>query len=570
MSRYSVIFILLLFCTRPTVAFDPFSMLAAASTVVNGVSAITGAVSDVASTIDAFGELYSEIDSDAEVNPESKRLIRKIKDIENTAAEIGYTKDEVSDLLSNDKESAQDLEKLAKKLTQAIRTGKKVSALFKKLEKKAQAAEVEQLSVQRQQLRLQHRLLNEQIEARLDQRLEKLRAIKEHQASLNTIQKELRDRGALVFGKTGIFCFPKKDKVLQKAIEHAKRTAPFFAGLILLAFLLRLLFYQFGFYAANHYGDLIRDALLCMFLLATFGQIIEAGLAISDSLSEKVAFGKASALREPSQTPAFELSKLATSTALTLQWIGTWIRYLLFVLADFIFNFGLAFIIFLFPVVIFVSQMFNFPVAWPAFLSGFLLLTLWPVFWNLTGTLASELWVMDTQSTSDMLKSALFSVLQCISPFVSIYLLKGHSLSSSISSTVGTATSSTKPVSNFAKGAAMAAAGRHGGSGSGRAIGATARYAARQGAGRFSAAAAQYKQAHQENNSSSGADIYTKAPPNRSSRLFAAAKGFVLNEANTPSGPSTKSVSQQFVRGFKNSKSFKPKTNYRHKPFKKS
>jgi len=230
--------------------------------------------------------------------------------------------------------------------------------------------------------------------------------------------------------------------------------------------------------------------------------------------------------------------------------VGTWTRYLLFIIADFVFNFGLAFVVFLFPLVIFVSQMLNFPIAWPVFLSSFLLLTLWPVFWNATGALAAELWVMDTESASDMIKSVLFSILQLISPFVSLYLLKGQSLPAAVTSYI----SSTAPVTNFVKGAFQAARQKSGGSAGGRMIGATGRWASRQAAGRVTAGYSRYN-----------------AQPEGSARVAASVSGFLLNERTAPSEHgNTAALPVRFVRGFKNPKSYRPKNFYRPSRPKKS
>jgi phage shock protein A len=431
-------------------AFDPFSATAIIGTVSSGLSAISSVASEVEGTASAFSELYSEIDPDAAVSPETTRTIAKLREVESLARELGYTKQELTDLLDQDRTQTTSLSATIQKLTSAIRLGKKVSKLLSRLDKKAQMAQLESTAIQKEQLTIQYRLLNEQISARLDSKKEKLEEIKDRRSAITLLQKEIHRRGGRVFGKTGIYSFPKIDRVLDKSVSVAQKMAPYFAGLICLAFLLRVFFYQIGFYPAQKYGDALRDCIVCLLLLATFPQLIHAAVGISHSLSQAIGGAHTVELQSPSKGPSFNITDLPGSLALNLIWIASWIKYGAFILTDFLFNFGLAFLVLLFPLVIFVSQMLNFSLAWPVFLASFLILTLWPVFWNSTGILAHELWIMSSASITDEFKGLLFSLLQLISPSVCMLVLKGQSLGQAIQSTTS------KISSNISKGLSQA------------------------------------------------------------------------------------------------------------------
>jgi hypothetical protein len=475
--------------SAPCRAFDPVSAIAVVQGAAGVVSAISDTASEVAGAADAVGELYSEVDSDATVSPEASRTLSKLRELESLASEIGYTKEEIQTLLEQDNAQTTSLTAMVQKLTRAIRLGKKVARLISRLEKKAQMAQIETAATQREQLAMQYRLLNEQIDARLSEKKEKLQEILDKKKSIALLGREVAGRGGRVFGRTGIYTFPKIDRVLDKSVQFAKRMSPVFAGLVLLAFLLRVLFYQIGFHGREKYGDVVRDSLVCLLLLAAFPQIIHAAIGISQSLAEQVSFGKSQSLQLPSAKPSFSITDLPTSFALTMVWAGSWFRYAAFILADFLFNFGLAFLVLLFPLVIFISQMLNFSIAWPAFLASFLILSLWPVFWNATGMLALELWAMNSQNLSDNFKTLCFSALQLISPAICLALFRGQSIAQAVQGGTHSVLRTASSVLSVGVGAVNAAQGKPGGAPLARAIGATSAFTARQVSSRGWAAA---------------------------------------------------------------------------------
>lgn len=420
-----------LLVTSPSFAYDPFTIMAVAGAAVSAVSAVTDAAGEVAGVTDAVGELYGELDSDAEVSASGQKLVTKLREVEATAREAGYTKEEIETLLQTDRGEVKSLVAVLKKLTNAIRTGKRVLQLISKLEKKAQMAQVETLEVEKEQLRVQHRVLNELVARRLDEKKSKLEETLSKKQDVERHLKEVKARGAKSFGASGVWTFPKIDKVLEKSLALAKRIRPAFFGLVLLAFFIRLVFYQFGLFGIPTFGVLIRDVILFGVLMCAFPDLVHLMVGMSHTLSEQIAGNR---LQELTEAPKLE-------GAFTwwggLIWVCSWIRFIAFCLTDFLFNFGLAFLVILFPLIIFMAQMLGLRILLPVFFTMFLVFSLWPFFWNVVGLLASDLWVMKTDSYADHLKTAFFSLLQLISPFVILKVLSGHGIGQAVGSVAG-------------------------------------------------------------------------------------------------------------------------------------
>lgn len=219
-------------------------------------------------------------------------------------------------------------------------------------------------------------------------------------------------------------------------------------------------------------GLLIRDAILCALLLMIFPELVRASVALCNDLASKVGLKELHDI-EPGRLDFPVEIGLSIKTRILFEWVFQWIKYIVFVTAKFLANFGLAFLILIFPLVIFCSQMLGFAVAWPIFLGCFLSVCLWPLFWNATGSIART-WRKQNGTVSDRLSTILFSLLQFLSPLIGVACLKGQPLSKAVSSAAKTVsgglTSGVSTVTNQVSGFAKGAVGSYGGGAVGRVL----------------------------------------------------------------------------------------------------
>ena len=538
-------------------AFDPFTVAAVVSTTASVVSTVSETAGEVAASADAFGELYGEINSDADISEDGNRLIQEIKEIESLAYEAGYTKEEVEQL-SADAANSKDARKLSttlRSITKAVRAGKRVARLLMKLEQKAKLAEVESAQIEREQLVVLYKQLRVENERNLREIKERLREEKDKRDQIRVLKTEEKKSGAKVFGRTGVLSFPKQESVIEEAIRMATMMRPSLFSLMLFIFLVRALAYQFGFFGPAKYGDLIRDAVVCAVLLMVFPELVRASVTLCNDLAAKVCMKELQDVQPGSLDFPSEMG-LWVKTRVLLEWLFQWVKYLAFVGARFLANFGLAFLILLFPIVIFCSQMLNFSIAWPIFLGGFLSICLWPLFWNATGMLAVMLWRKQDVSISDQIATILFSLLQFLSPLIGMATLKGQPIAKSLQSAGklvgGVVSGGTALVAGQAAGFAKGAIGASGGSTAGRLLS----YPINQGASRIAAAGSRgwetaraSKAEAQANRWATGATKTSWVPA-----IKAAAAGFATNQTRPSSPNAGKGIGKtalQVVRGLK-------------------
>lgn len=549
-------------------AFDPLTISAIVGTAASALSTVSDLSGEVTGAADAFSDLYSEIDSDSTVSEQGQKINKELREIEGIAQEVGYTKDEIADLTKADRDQVKSLTATLRLMTRAVRSGKKVARLFTKLEKKAQIAQIESLQVQKEQLRVQYRQLNEQLSQQLQEKRKKLEAELSTKNQIRMLDEELKRKGAKSFGATGVLTFPKQDQVLKGSLKYAERLRPIFFGLILLVFFIRLVSYQFSLAEAGKYGSLMRDVIVTGLMLAAFPQIITICIGVSQNIADTLSLGRTHDVTVPAPWPGSELSvwNLGKNNILLIEWIFSIIRYAVFLLTDYLFNWGMAFLVILFPPVIFASRMLRFSFAWPVLIGAFLMMNLWPFFWNVIGLLACELW-SSTYSLSDQIKTVMFGFLQLASPLILFKMLRGGSVVEGLGQASGAVKKTLSATAAFTAGAMTGAPivgaaatgitssmGSSTGLAAGKLAGSATRYASHQIAGRTMAAASRSKQTLSAARSSSS--------PRKVSRVAAATVknavvGFVLNEAKTQS-PSTfsnstkrRELGQQFVRGIK-------------------
>jgi len=393
-----------------------------------------GKFSDVANGIEATQELYSEIDSEATVSEEGDRLVREIERVESMAREAGYTEDEIA-MIREDLGRPGGFQEKIRGITRAIRTGKRLRSLVSSVsaEKRAQNAQIDTaantqqtLMAELEQTAATKQLLVEEKKKGIEETLEKKKQIK-------AIRSSLAKKGARVYGKTGALTFPRKENAFEAAFELGEKFRLPLIGLFVLVIAVRVIFYQFSFKGPESYGDLLRDTLVCAFLLFIFPDLVRAILNLTDGLANVISVTGTEPIRPEQDTPP-TLFAISRDWTVLFTWLYEWARFLFYQAASFIVNFGLTFMIVLFPIVIFASQALNFAIAWPTFLGTFIILALWPVFWNATGTLASLLSHRDDATMGSDVSAFLLGLVQFASPLLGAKLLMGDGVMKSVQS----------------------------------------------------------------------------------------------------------------------------------------
>jgi hypothetical protein len=426
----SLVFALGMFWTQASHAMDPFTVAMVVGSAASAIGEIAGEASGSA---EAFTELYSEVNSDAQISEDGEKIIHSVQEIQSLAQEAGYTAEELDRLGHQDPKEMQKLASTLRAITRAVRAGKKAVKLIMKLEQKAQTAEVETAQIEKEQLIAMYRMIRLTQEANLAVEKRKLQDLVDKKNQVTALRGDLAKKGVKTFGATGVLSFPKSERIIETALEVAKRTCGPLQALMLLVFFARLIFYQFGFFGVDRTGDLLRDTLVCSFLFLIYPELVRATTHLTMEFASSIGDSYLRAI-DVKNVKLPDWPGFTTDWKLWLTWVTTLIQYGGFVIIEFVMNFGLAFMVMLFPLVIFASQMMNFSVAWPLFLGSFITLSLWPIFWNLVGYAAVLCWGEPQKTLAQVLYQVLFSVLQLISPLIGIKLLSGQSISRAISS----------------------------------------------------------------------------------------------------------------------------------------
>ena len=449
-------------------AVDPFTVLAVANTTAQVISQVSEATGDVAASTQAMTDLYSEVDSDAQIAASGDKIIRDIEAADALAHEAGYSASEVDQLGHPNQQELKKVSGSIRAITQAVRAGKRVGKLAMKLVQKSQMAEVESAEIGKQQLAATYKLLEQANSANLAHQNEESRSLIERKKEIGAAKAWATEHGAQQFGKSGVWSFPVTEIVIEKAIETARKMNSPLLGLMTMVFLFRLVFYQFGFFGIPRYGELLRDVLICSLLLLVFPELIRAAMFVSKGLSDLLLSQSTLTVIEPPKVDYEKIGEpdwavVGWALKVGIVWFGTMLNALTFAAINFVMNFGLAFMVMLMPIVIFCSQMLSFAVAWPIYIGGFLIMALWPVFWNLIGLAAQVAWTADNGGISMILYSIFFGILHLAAPLIGIKMLSGHGVHKSITegakAMVNPVGSAIKHGTDFKDGAKAGAAG---------------------------------------------------------------------------------------------------------------
>lgn len=435
------------FCSCTAYAFDPLTISVAVSAGANLVNTISQGAGELSSTASAFTELYQEIDTEAQISEEGRKLIAEIDDLNSIAQEVGYTNEELQALGMTPRSEFEKLAGTLRTLTRAVRAAKQASRLVLRLQQKAQLSQVESTQIQRESLALQYNQIRLQHEAALQDVKKELLDAKEKRDQIKGLRKDLEQKGARELGRSGLLSFPKQTDVIETGIKISEKMRIPLISLIPLVIFLRIILNQIGFRSSSAYGNLIQNAIVCCFLLAFYPDLVRLCVDQSRKLGE--IYGSID-LHEikPGKLDIPVISNMGTKVSLVLAWTYEWIRYLIFMLADFIANNALGFMVGVFPLVIFLSQMFELGWILKGFLVGFILIAMWPLFWNLVGFISNSYWKSHDKGISDYLSGVICSVLQFVAPLIGMRLVQGHGIGQAVSAGVRSATSPANSVTS--------------------------------------------------------------------------------------------------------------------------
>lgn len=403
--------------SRSTWAFDPLSAVAVVKEGAQALSAISDTASEITGTIDAFQDLYGEFDSSQQVSNEGMRTVRLIQEIESLGREAGYTKDEISALTGN--RDVTSLQSTLRTLTRIVRTGKNIGRLLSKLERKAQLAEIENTELERQQLAIQKQILDSIVQTELARKRDEIKARVEWEKWIKENTNNIRKNGGFRWGKIGVYSFPNVAKTLKKAIETQKSIIPYLVILLLPIFLFRTIYLQVSMSPEEKYDALLRDVVLTLFFFSVIPFVVEAVFGASDAIANLIHSRIQPSISHPPEMPKGSIMKFQQ----WLDWAWEVIKNSLFWITSMLFNIGIAFYLVIFPIVILLAKMQGSQLPLTIFFFTFVLLNLWPVFWNLVGLLAINLWDPATLADQSSGAALVFSILQFIAPFIAMKAL---------------------------------------------------------------------------------------------------------------------------------------------------
>jgi hypothetical protein len=428
-------------------AFDPFTV----GMATKGITDIVGFATDLGSVADAFTELYSEVDSEAKISEEGQKMVDEIAEIDSLAREAGYTAEDINEIGAPSVDEAKKLENYIRSVTKAVKATKRMKNLFKRLEAKAHSAQIESTQIEKEQLAQLYKIAREEQAQSLADVKKELRSQIDRKNLINGLKKTVKEKGARWFKASGALAFPKAKAIIETSITVSQKLRMPLMGLMLAVFLARLIYYQIGFHSTKSHGDLVRDIVVCSFLLLVYPDLVRAILSFAFSVSESVIINSTSDI--DSNRIAFKkMDGVSTGFGIAVWFTLETLKYCTYFIVDFLCNFGIGFMVMVFPVVIFFSQMMNFSVAWPIFLAGFATLALWPLFWNLVGISAEMVWSNRNYGLVDSFYSTMLSLIQLISPMIGFKLLKGAGVKDSIQSSASTVANGVSGVASVASG----------------------------------------------------------------------------------------------------------------------
>lgn len=214
-------------------------------------------------------------------------------------------------------------------------------------------------------------------------------------------------------------------EALQASLTMYNKVSGLIIGLVSLVVIARIALLLVRVGSAGEYGKVLQDAVTFFVAIAVYPMLLNVVLSICSDLSLKI--GSAPALATQSSVQGFFEKLLADSPLAII--FGSIGDLVILNLAKSIYSIFLSVLISAAPIFIFIAIILGTSGGIGTYLSLFLSLCMWPVIWNLMGTLSN---VMLTGFSSSPISTTCFwlvsQLLQALSPLFTLGLMRSLSL----------------------------------------------------------------------------------------------------------------------------------------------
>lgn len=437
---------------------------------MGGLSGNAYLVEDISSSLSG---LYGEIDPQAQTQQSNDSYMKNISKALQTYNEAGYSGMGLTNAV-NDLNEEQSIASKIREMTSVIQNAKRIYSLANGLiAKDRNTATAPQTQNDTQLTRDATQGIYQEVKnIELQNKMAPVNAAAALQSISKAAEADLITNGAATTRTGKYFYFPSVSAQTQQSAVGISKTIcniliP--AGLIL--FLMRLIFNQFSFRGLTSHGDALRDYFVVSMLFCAYPYMVGMILDLTSSFGSQVCeiahgnncsgamYGVNSPNLDPIQNALDNYDRSNgdqdAQNALAAKGLqvdplidsfqklsdqngwGYWsksiaiailslfvalksmLKELVYAFAGFIFQFSTIILIAFAPVIIFLTEMLNFPIGWKIWMMGLIVLSLWPAFWNLSSYAADLIAQGAVQSSSwlDYFTGLIMSVLQLASPF---------------------------------------------------------------------------------------------------------------------------------------------------------
>ena len=437
---------------------------------MSGLSGNAYLVEDISSSLNG---LYGEIDPQAQTQQSNDAYMKNITKALQTYNEAGYSGMGLTNAV-NDLNDEQSIASKIRGMTSVIQNAKRIYGLANSLiAKDRNTATAPQTQNDAQLTRDATQGIYQEVKSiELQNKMAPVNAAAALQSISKAAEADLITNGASTTKTGKYFYFPSVSaQTQQSAVSIAKTICNLLipAGLVL--FLMRLIFNQFSFRGLTSHGDALRDYFVVSMLFCAYPYMVGMILDLTSSFGAQVCelaqgnncsgamYSVSAQNLDPVQNALvnYDLSSgdQVAQSALAAKGLqvdplidsfqkladqnswGYWsrsiavailslfvalksmLKELVYAFAGFIFQFSTIILIAFAPVIIFLTEMLNFPIGWKIWMMGLIVLSLWPAFWNLSSYAADLISQGSVQSSSwlDYFTGLIMSVLQLASPF---------------------------------------------------------------------------------------------------------------------------------------------------------
>ena len=375
MFKRSVVSILLLGAlVQPAKALDPFTIIKGTEKGL-GILGGGGEVGEVAGSV---GELYSEIDSTAELNKESAALLREIEETKRLGESLGEESSGLYGVLVDQSDTSASGR--VDKITSAIRKGKNVRSIFQTFEKKAQAAEIESNEIGKQGfVSDEQRKLREERMA-----VAKLKdELKEEKKKRDSIRKLINapgSRGHKEIG-SGVYSFPIDSYVIKKAKTLSETVKPLVKYILVALFLVTILVQMLSFQGSQAMLATLRGVSIALVSFAAIPLIFDFIISVAGEIKFPSIADSNVKMIDIYDADANNLSFLEE----VFMYVALFLRTLILWGFELLASAGIGAIIVLAPLLIPLKVITGIGIGFRSMLTVVVFLCLLPLFFNLIG-----------------------------------------------------------------------------------------------------------------------------------------------------------------------------------------